>query len=222
MSAAIWNVYTFNDPCKKNFFSAYSRVMNSGVASSYSFILLRFIAVRQKFTWAALKVVTSVPLYLIAGNNILTGSDINLLFLFFNFGILANGIFVYKTREFEETHLSFYRGLPVSLLQRFFQYTLIYFVILIPEIITLVMLTPAHLHYFQATGFLLCSFSLLLLMNSISFFHDFNRNGYLGIFTLVLLVQYISVVVVGFPLLYLLFFVSAILLFFKGYYKYGP
>lgn len=219
--AAIWNVRMFNNPGKKNIFPVLSLLKNSRIASSYPFILVRFITVTQKFTWAALKVVTCIPLYLIASNNILTGSDIILLFLFFNFGILANGIFVYKTREFEETHLSFYRGLPVSLIKRFLQYALVYFVVLIPEIITLVILMPVHLHYFHATSFLLCSFSLLILMNSISFLHDFNRNGYLGIFTLVLLVQYISIVVVGFPLLYLLFFVSAIFLFFTGYYKYG-
>jgi len=220
ISMAIWNVYALGNPGKKTIYPVFRLLRNFSAASSYPFILIRFIAVTKKFTWIVVKVVTCVPLYLIARNNTLTCSDIILLFLFFNFGILTNGIFVCKTREFEETYLSFYRGLPVSLLKRFLQYTLVYFIVLIPEFITLIILTPFHLHYFYATSFFLCSFSLLLLLNSISFLHDFNINGYLGIFSLVLLLQYIFIIAVGFSFLYLLFFISAISLFIAGYYKY--
>ena len=92
IGAAIWNVYTLNNPGKKTIFPTFSLLKDYSVASSYSFILVRFISITQKFTWAVIKVVTCVPLYLIARNNILTASDIILLFLFFNFGILTNGI----------------------------------------------------------------------------------------------------------------------------------
>ncbi len=80
---------------------------------------------------------------------------------------------------------------------------------------------PVHLHYFHANQFFTMQFQFIDFNEQHILPLRFQQNGYLGIFTLVLLVQYISIVVVGFPLLYLLFFVSCDLPFFTEYYKYG-
>lgn len=216
---AVWHVYLLDTMHTKPIFSLQSLTLKFKL-SSYSIVLIRFVAGEQKMIWTAVKVFTCGIFYLIARNNTMTDYDSETVFLFFNFGILANGALLYRIRTFEETFLSFYRGLPVSLIKRFLHYLFVCFIFLIPEFITAAVLVPVHLHYADAVSFILCGLSLLLLMNSITFVQDFKMKDYIKILLSVFCIQCICLMTVGFVFLYLLFFVLAVVFFLHGYYKF--
>lgn len=220
IAPAVWHAYLLNNLYKTEMLSWQNLKGSWKIPSSYPIVLIRFIALRQKMIWVGIKCFTCGVLYLITRNNTSVDYDTSFPFLFFNFGILANGIMVYRIREFEETYLSFYRGVPLSLPKRFLQYLFIYFILLIPEFIVTGMLTPAHLQYGDAIRFSLCGYSLLLLMNSITFLQNFSTKEYLKMLLLIFCTQYIFLITVGLTALYLLFFSLAITLFLIGYYRF--
>lgn len=188
--------------------------------SSYGFALLRFIFKKQKNVLIGIKVFTCVLLYLIARNNTIEDYDIRFAYLFYGFGVLGNSILIHRVRMFEETYFSFYRGLPIATLKRFFQYGFIYIVVLLPELFTIAFLTPQYLHYTDAINFFLCSYGLLLLMNSISFFSSTGIKEYLKLLLLIYFVQYFFVISGHLDFLYPLLFLTGFLFFIKGYYKF--
>jgi hypothetical protein len=218
--AALWHVYQLNNPNKVFTFSLQKSTGKKRLASSYPLVLIRFVIARQTFIWSGIKIFTCVILYLIARNNNYTYYETSNVFLFYNFGILANGVLILRIRTFEETFLSFYRGLPVSLAKRFLQYSLIYFYLLIPEFITTLILVPARLHLKDAVSFMLCSLSLSLLMNSLTFTEDFKMKEYIKILLAILFIEYIFMMTIGFVVLYLFLFALAIIIFSKRYYKF--
>jgi ABC-type multidrug transport system fused ATPase/permease subunit len=221
ITAAAWFAYLLNNT-NKNQSVAWRKlkVLPQLSLLPYFVILIRFVANKQKNLWLGIKLFTCGVLYLIARNNTPADLDTSTAFLFFNFGILANGVLVYRIRAFEETYLNFYRGLPVSLVKRFLQYSRTYLVLFIPECITTAALTPKHLRYADALNFMLCGFSLLVLMNSITFLHDFKMKDYLKILLLLFFVLFAFMVTIGFTFLYMLFFILAIAFFARGYYKF--
>ncbi len=188
--------------------------------SFYSFIVLGFVANYQKLPWLGIKIVTCGVLYLITRNNTLTDYDTKPAFLFFSFCILANSILVFRIREFEETYLAFYRGVPVTLLKRFSQYCLVYSVLLVPEFITLSLLVPIQLHPSDALRFSLCGYSLIMLLNSITFAQDFSMKEYLKIIFLFFFIQYILLLSFGLIASFLLFSVVAVFVFWAGYFRF--
>lgn len=217
---ALWHVHRLTNNYKGLTFPWQKIKGWAGLPSSYPLVLVRFVIRKQKMIWLGTKVFTCGLLYLIARNNQLTPSDMGTVFLFFNFGIIGNGIILYRIREFEETQLKFYRGAPVSLLKRFLQYALVYFVFLIPEFITAWLLAPVYLPYNDAINFTLCGYSLLLLMNTITFLQDFSMRDYLKIILLVFSMQYVFIVAGALHFLYLFFFILALALFLISYYRF--
>ena len=115
-------------------------------ASSYVLLLLRFIASRQKLLWLSFKIVTCGLLWLIGLNNNQDYYELNTLYLFYSFGIMAQLVLVYRIRNFEEDQLSFYRNLPISSVRRFFSYARVYGIMLLPEFIIIILMAPTHLH----------------------------------------------------------------------------
>jgi len=188
--------------------------------TTYPLVLIRFIAHKQLFVWLGIKIFTCGILYAISRNNTLSSYDFSSVFWFFNFGIIANGILVYRIREFETSHLAFYRGVPVSLPKRLLEYSLVYFMLLLPELITLSKLVPVHLHYRDAGSFALSSYSLLLFLHSITFLRRFSMSTYLKIVLLIACIQFIFLIFASLTLLSLLFFLLAILLFLFRYYRF--
>ncbi|MDA3613945.1 hypothetical protein [Polluticaenibacter yanchengensis] len=188
---------------------------------AYYLIVARFVMTKQKLLWLGLKLFTCGIVYLISRNNEISApDDIVLLYIFLSFGILANGIIVYRIRQFEQASLFFYRGLPVSYFKRFLNYSTLYFLLLVPEFITLIMLAPKHLDLIIAIRFSLCSYSLLLLMNSITFIQNFKIKDFLKILLLIFCVQLVFINTIGLTFWYLLCFILAILLFVTNYYKF--
>ena len=190
------------------------------LSSAYEVILLRSVAHRQKIMWLAFTIFTCGVLYMIALNNTVSDYETTFPFLFFNFGILANGVIVFGIREFEETGLTFYRGAPVPLLKRGVGYASVYFVLLIPEFITTGLLVPVHLHYGDAILFSLCGYGTVLLMHSITFVRNFSRKEYLFAVLMIFCMQYVFLAGIGLTLLCGVLFVAAIACFLLGYYRF--
>ncbi|PSL50290.1 hypothetical protein CLV51_1011634 [Chitinophaga niastensis] len=219
-ASTVRHVYLLNNLERKTQLSSKKAKWISKLLSVYPVILIQSVANNQKFLWLGIKVFTCGILYGIAQNNTIAQYDAGSVFWFFNFGIIANGVLVFRTREFEETYLAFYRGAPVSLLKRFLGYSLVCFMLLFPEFITIGMLVPVHLHYSDAISFALGSYSLVLLMNSITFLHRFSMKTYLKIVLLITCIQFIFLVFAALTALYLLFFILAVICFMVGYYKF--
>jgi hypothetical protein len=211
ITAALRHVYILNNAERKT-------VRPLLRASFYPVILLKSV---PKFLWLGIKLFTCIVLYGTAKNNTVTVYDPGTVFWLFNFGIIANGVLVYRIRTFEEKYLLFYRGAAVSLSKRLLEYSLVYFILLIPEFIILLKLTPVHLHYHDAINFALCSYGLLLFMNSITFLHPFSMKTYLKIVLLIAVVQFFFLIFAALTALYLIFFVLAIVIFMIGYYRFS-
>lgn len=198
--------------------SMYKESKISRMAFGYPGILAQFIGEEQKILFLTIKVFTCGLLYGFTRINIPEAYDIQFPFLFFSLGILANGVLVRRIRLFEEMYLVSYRSAPVSSHKRLRDYMLFYFILIIPELITIAGLTPVHLHYDHAAYFALCAFGLTLLMNSICFLDDFTTNQYMRIMLLVLSVQYLFVIASLLWVLCVLYIALAILIFYKNFY----
>jgi len=189
---------------------------------SYPAILLLHVARRQKVLWAGTKLYTCGILYLVARNNSVQLYDIGFPFLFFNFGVLVNGILIYRIRELEETQLQFYRSLPVSLLRRWLAYTGMYLVLLLPELVTIALLTPVHLHVADAFRIAGAAGSVVLLMHAVSYLRAFTAGQYLKVLAALFGVQITFVIYSQWAGLCVLFVLLATLFFYYGYYRYQP
>ena len=93
--------------------------------------------------------------------------DIRMPFLIYSLVLFGHGVLIYRCRELEEKRLRFYRGLPVSWTSRFFQMMILYFGLLLPEMLTIGWLTPACIRLKDAFGFILSGYSVLLLLHSV-------------------------------------------------------
>ncbi len=219
ISSSTWHVHVLDSLHKREVFSLQNVTGKLKSSSSYPAILIQYIIDEHKVIWISVKVFTCGVLYLILHHNSSLNYDTIIAFLFFNFGIHANSVLLYNIRRFEETYLPFYRSLPITILRRWLQYLLVYFIVLLPEFITIFLLSPTHLYYTDAVSFFLCAYSLLLLINSISFLTDFSTKEYVIVLLSVFCVQYIVLITAGYIFLYLLFFIAAVF-FFKNYYRF--
>jgi len=141
-------------------------------------------------------------------------------FLIYSLALFGHGVLIYRCRELEEKRLLFYRSLPVSLSARFLQFACLYFLLLLPEMLTIGWLTPTALRWKDALGFILSGYSLLLLLNSVLFVAPLKMSDYLkltlgifGILYLGVLGGFVIALAGG-------FFVVAGCLFFGGYWRY--
>ncbi|MFT4153561.1 hypothetical protein [Parafilimonas sp.] len=214
-----WHIHLL-DNANKTANPAVRKKRSLPVLSAYYFTLLRFVAGKQINIWTGIKVFTCGVLYLTARNNNTIDRDLSMPYLFYSLGILANGILIFRVRIFEESYLSFYRMLPVSLERRLLQYALFYFFLLIPECITVSALTPAHLNSIDAINFILSGFSLLLLMHSFSFLKNFSIKDYIALLFVIFLIEYILLITLAPCYMYIIFFIMAIIIFYSRYYKF--
>ncbi|MEO8406067.1 MAG: hypothetical protein ABI480_15775 [Chitinophagaceae bacterium] len=99
-------------------------------------------------------------------------------------------------------------------------YLVIYAILFIPECITIVMLTPDHLHVADAVNYVFTGFALVLLLNSISFLQDFTMVEYLKAILVVMCVQYFFVLSNTLTLICLIYFLLAWVIFYAGYYSF--
>lgn len=189
-------------------------------AAGYTGILWRYILHDMKMLVAGIKFFTCCVLFLMARNNHPGDYDIQFPFLFFCFGVFAHGIIIYRVRDFEETQLSAYRSFAIPLVSRFLQHALLYLVLYLPEAFTIALLAPKHLLPGDAVTFGLGGFSILLLLNSLSFADTFTMKDYLKLILAVYGVLYLFVATMFLQGVYLPFFTAAIMIYFTRYYRY--
>ncbi|MEO6166456.1 MAG: hypothetical protein ABIO46_05625 [Chitinophagales bacterium] len=94
--------------------------------------------------------------------------DGRVVMLGFMAGLTAHCVLVFEFRKFEESLLGFYRNLPFTTLKRWWNFAIIYFIVLLPEWITFGSAFPDRLHMadiwwlpFFGTGMLLLYHCLL-------------------------------------------------------------
>jgi hypothetical protein len=217
--SARWYLFIIQNPGKSA--PAGTDIFSSGAREiPYWSVFIRYIGRDKKLLFGGIKIYNCAVLYLMVVNQTLIEYDLSMIFLFFSLGILSHGLLIHQLRDIEETRLTFYRTLPFSLFKRFVQYGLIYFILLLPEIITIASLTPIYLHYKDAIIFVILSYSILLFLNSLLFIQFFKINNYLKIILCIFFIIYISVLTVSLPWLCILLFLASTAIFYSRYYQF--
>jgi hypothetical protein len=181
---------------------------------------IRYAVREQKLLLTGIKLFSCGVLYL--GMRAVTGEvyDIRMPVLLYSIGLFGHGVLIYRFRELEERSMPFYRGMPVSLIRRLCQYGLLYFVLMIPEIITITWLIPQPLHYVDAIILLLSGYGLLLLLNGILFVAPVRIKDYLKIVFCIFLLLYFCVLAGMLLWLAIGVLIAGMVLFFRGYYRF--
>jgi hypothetical protein len=189
-------------------------------ANAYWQFIIRYAVKEQKLLLTGIKLFSCGVLYL--GMKAVTGDDydIRMPVLLYSIGLFGHGVLIYRFRDLEERTLLFYRGLPVSLTRRLYQYGLLYFMLYIPEIITITWLVPRPLHYTDAMILVLSGYSLLLLLNSILFLAPVKIKDYLKIVFCIFLVLYFCVLAGMLLWLAIVVLIAGMGMFFLGFYHY--
>jgi hypothetical protein len=187
---------------------------------SYWSLFIRYILMDKKLLFLGIKIYSCCVLYLMVANQTPVVYDLSMIILFFSLGILSHGLLIHQLRDLEETRLRFYRTLPLSRFKRFIQYGMIYFILLLPEFMTIAFLTRDFLHYKDALLFIFLSYSLLLFMNSLLFIHFFRMKDYLKIILCIFFAIYFCTLAAALPLLCIFLFISSMAIFYNRYYQF--
>jgi hypothetical protein len=147
-------------------------------------------------------------------------SELQLIYLFYSFGLFAHALLIHPFRKLEDSRLSFYRALPVSLLGRWVQYASLYFVIFIPELIVISRLILSFPHFSDAIVMAFFGYGMLMLLNSLLFIQDFKMIDYLKIITGIFILVFISVLTGIIGLFSACSLILSVYLFFAQYYRY--
>jgi hypothetical protein len=218
-TSAGWYLYLLQNPGTSRYFLRW-RVSSVFPVKYYWSFFLNFIMTKRKLFVLAIKLYSCGTLYLMLLNRSPVDHDLSMVFLFFSFGLLGHGVLIHQFREIEETRLAFYRSLPVSLLGRWVQYAWLYFLLFIPEVITIARLTPKFLHYADAALLFFFGYSLLLFLNSLLFVQFYKMVDYLKMMVGIFFIVYLSVLT-GILLWFSVFtFSTSLYLLFAKYYRY--
>jgi len=189
----------------------------------YTNFLTSYIFENCKVLFFVIKLYNCLTLYLMLANrNPAHDQDLRMEVFFFSAGMLGHGVLIHRLKEMENTRLSFYRGFPVSLSRRFFQYAWLYFCLFIPEIVIIISRTPAALSYSEAAFFIFFGYGILLLLNSLQLYNYAGLKDYLKTVAQIFFAVIIAMIARQLYALSVLFFVVAVVLFFRRYYRFEP
>ena len=146
--------------------------------------------------------------------------DARMTSLLFGLAIFGHSVLIYRWRGLEEQLMRFYRGLPVSMTARLYQYAILYAVLLIPEIVTFGIVSPAYMHGNDAIQLVTAGYAFLLLQCSLLFMSPIPIREFLKITLLLFGVLYFAVMGGWLPLLAVVSIVAAISIIAVYYYKY--
>ena len=201
--SARWYLYQIHNPGNSQEIKTRKFNMKSAETFYWNFFI-RYIGENKKLLFTGIKIFNCGILYGMLVNQAANDHELDMIILFFSLGILGHGLLIHQIRDLEETRLSFYRSIPVSFFKRFVQYAKFYLIILLPEIFTIILLTPKHLGYSDAFLFGFFGYSLLLFMHSLLFIQFFPMKSYLKVILCLYLIIYCSILVSS--LLWLCFF----------------
>jgi hypothetical protein len=191
--------------------------------ASYINFLARYIFEKDKVLFLVTKLYNCVVLYLMLdGRNPARDQDLRMETLFFSVGMLGHGVLIHRLKEMENTRLSFYRGLPIPLGRRFARYSWFYFCLFVPEVVIILMRTPAFLSYSEAGFFIFFGYSILLLLNSLQLYNYPRLKDYLITVAQLFFAVIIAMIVRHVYELAFLFSGMAVIIFFARYYRFDP
>jgi hypothetical protein len=219
MISAGWYLFIIQNP-GKSILKAIGKLSFETRETPYWRVFTRYIIIDKKLLFCSIKIYSCCVLYFMVVNQTRVEYDLRMIILFFSLGILGHGLLIHQLRDLEETRLTFYRTVPQSLFKRFAQYAILYFLLLLPEFVTIVFLTPQFLQYKDSIIFVLLSYSVLLFLNSLLFIQFFRVIDYLKIILCIFFAEYFSVLTGTAPLLCALFFILSISIFVFSYYRF--
>jgi len=182
----------------------------------WSFLLRGFLAEHTALL-AGIKIFGCGILYLMLSMQTPDDYDIRMPFLFFSMALFGHGALIYQLRRMEVDQLIFYRSLPVSMIGRIMQYAILYLLVLLPEMIILGWLTPDHIRFRDAAGFVLAGYSILLLLNGCLFIAALERSEWLKLTGILFGILYFGVLSDHLIFISGVFLVAAGSLFYRGY-----
>ena len=186
----------------------------------YMRFVLQYIGTRLKMLFLAVKIFSCLFVFGMLLNHTKEESDMSMFLLFYSFTLMGHGVLIYKIRQMEEFSLGFYRGLPVSLSSRLIQYVALCLILLIPEIIIIVLMTPVHLDYANALLLIFFGWGILILLTSLLFVQLFKPFTYLKIVSVIYLMVFIAILTgLTVPFTICLFLIS-VYLFYQHYYRF--
>jgi hypothetical protein len=218
LTSARWYLYLLQNPGKR--YAYRWRISSPVLDRFYWSFFIRYILTSRKLLFFVIKIYGCFILYLMLVNQAPGEYDLRMILLFYSFGLLGHGVLIHQLRAMEETRLSFYRGLPLSLFRRWTQYGWLYFFLFIPEIMTIGWLVPNHLQYTGAFLFVFFGYSVLLLLNSLLFVKFFRMLDYLKIIVGIFFFIFIGVLTGILLWLSVFSFILSIYLFFSRYYRF--
>ncbi|HVW60597.1 MAG TPA: hypothetical protein VHC48_11190 [Puia sp.] len=193
--------------------------LSPGRLRSYRTFLIRYVLTTRKTLLLVIKLYSCGVLYLILAGGAPDRYDMQMILLFYSFGLLGHGVLIYLIKRMEVSRLDFYRGMAVSLWQRFIGYGWFYLLLLTPEIVTMGLLTPGSLRYTDAFLLVLWSYSILLFLNSLQLYVFSRMMDYLKVVGCIFFVIYLGVLMGIWFWLTLLFLGLAAGIFFRRYYR---
>jgi hypothetical protein len=189
----------------------------------YFSFLVKFVMANNKVLFFVVKLYSCGLLYLVLDEREPAEEiDLRLLMFFFAVGMLGHGVLIHRLKEMENTRTAFYRVLPVGLWRRFAEYAVFYFLIFIPELLTIALRIPNNLTYSEAFMFSFFGYGMLLLLNSLQLYNYTGMKDYFKTLMQVFIGFILAVignVVFSFSVIV---FVSAVILFFTRYYRFEP
>ena len=186
----------------------------------YWSILLRYLFDDNLGLLTAIKIFGCLLLYLLLRQQTPVDYDLRMPYFVYSVALFGHGILLFRCRRLEETRLICYRALPVSLRKRFGQYCLFYFLLLLPEMLVLGWLTADPIRFIDTLELILSGYSLLVLLNSCLFVIALKTGDFLKLCLVIFGILY-GCVLGGFLIAMSgFFFFTAVVLFFRGYYRY--
>jgi len=215
--SAAWYLYLLHHPGTGRWATRW-KIPSLPWKRSYLNFLIRFVLIERRVLFLVVKLYNCGVLCLMVGGSLNGEYDRRMVLLFYSFGLLGHGALIHRLKEMEKTRLDFYRGLPLSLGVRYLQYAAFYFLILLPELITIAYLTPGRLTYADAALYLFFGYSILFLLNSLLLLPFHRIMNYLKVIGCIFFLIFLAVLMGMLPLLCLLFFILSTGLFYWRYY----
>ena len=189
------------------------------IPKSYPFLLIHYTFYERKLTLLAIKIFSIGLLLIVASLGEGTFYLENFM-LFFMIIILAHAIMVYKCVQEIEIKMTFFRNLPMPIIERISVYLLVYLIIMSPETIFLLVNFSKDISWWTLIMFYFTGISQLLLFTAVLYLPRINMNRYLQIIFGIFI---ISEIFLRLPSLYIFFITQtfiSILIFSTFYYKY--
>jgi len=219
--SAWWHFYLLRNPTAAHFRIRWKLPIQK--ERYYVNFLFRFILEKSKVLFLIIKGYNCITLYLMLdGRNPARDQDLRMEALFFSIGILGHGVLIHRLKEMENNQLAFYRGLPVSLMRRFAQYSWFYFCLFIPELIIILFRTPSFLSYSESGFLIILGYGILLLLNSLQLYHYTGLMDYLKTIVQIFFAVIIAMIVRQLYTLSFLFLLLSVIIFFRRYYRFEP